>query len=139
MGGGVMPHNVQCRGASRNGRRFPRHFGALILISLLLISLCACRKRQLTTVLDVTKPDTLNLTTAPKQGISVYSLSLRIHGELDGVADISGTILSTQRIAGHFDIRRGGDYYMTNCVIQYSPGQVRSGTVSVEYEFRTTD
>src|SRR5688572_3002026 len=127
----------------RNPKKFrspkPEMRPSILPVSLLVVSLCGCGNKQTSQIADVTKPATLQLTTAPQQGTSVHNLSLRIRGQIDGVAYISGTILSTQRISGEFDIKAGGDYYTTNCIVQYSPEQVKSGRVAVKYEFRTID
>jgi hypothetical protein len=81
---------------------------AFIALSL-AVSLCGCGRKQTAQVADVTKPTTLTLTTAPRQKDSVHGLSLRIRGQVDGAAMISGSIVQTQCITGNFDIRAGGD------------------------------
>jgi len=111
-------------------------FAAIIAFAWLL---AGCGKPQSTQISDVTKPATLTLTPAPGQSTSVHAFSLRIHGKLDGSADIWGTDLRTNRFTGKFEMSRSGNYYATNCVIEYRPVGVRTGQVSIEYEFRCVD
>jgi hypothetical protein len=108
-----------------------------IAILLATAALCGCGRKQSTRVADVTQPATLSLSPARSQGDSVHGLALRIHGRIDGAAMISASVLPTQHVAGAFEIQYSGDYYETHCAIQYSPENVRSGNVTVDYEFRT--
>lgn len=94
-----------------------------------------CGKRQTAQVADVTKASVVTLT-APADRPLVHGITLRFRGHLDGVATVSGTNVQTQKLTGDFDVRTDGDWYSTNCVLQYSPESVRTGTVSIEYEFR---
>jgi len=108
------------------------------LLSFLVVFTC-CGKRQTTQIVDVTKPTTLTLTPAPGQGTSVHSFSLPIRGKIDGSAQFWGTGLQTNHFTGKFEMQHRGDYYATNCVIEYRPVGVRTGQISIEYEFRCVD
>ena len=111
-------------------------FVAIIAFALLL---AGCGHPQSTQISDVTKPATLTLAPAPGQGTSVHGFSLRIRGKLDGSADIWGTDLQTNRFTEQFEMTRSGDYYTTNCIIEYRPVGVRTGQIFIEYEFRCVD
>ena len=103
---------------------------------LLVMLLTGCGKPQTTQIADVTKPTTLVLTPAPGQSALVHGFSLRIRGKIDGEAKVWGTELPTNTFTGKFEMRRSGDYYASNCVIEYRPVGVRTGQISIEYEFR---
>ena len=105
-------------------------------IAAFVLLLAGCGKPQSAQISDVTKPATLTLTPAPGQSTAVHAFSIRIRAKLDGSADIWGTDLQSNRFSGKFEITRGGDYYGTNCVIEYRPVGVRTGQISIEYEFR---
>lgn len=107
-----------------------------IYLLLLLFVAVGCNNRQTTQIADVTKPATLSLSPAPRQGVSVYGLSLHISGEIEGEAEIWGDELGTNRITGKFEVKRNGDYYATNCVIEYRPIDVRAGRILIQHEFR---
>jgi hypothetical protein len=111
-------------------------FIAIAAFTLLLVG---CGKPQVAQISDVTKPATLTLTPAPGQSTSVHAFWLRIRGKIDGSADIWGTDLQSNRFTGKFEMTRSGDYYATNCVIEYRPVGVRTGKVSIEYKFRCVD
>jgi len=112
----------------------------LITILLLFIPLlCGCGRRRTIQVKDARKRAELTLTTAPNQKPSVHSLSVRIHGQVEGVAFISGSIVYTQRVSGRFDIKANHEYYNTNCTVLYSPESVQSGKFSVDYESGTIE
>jgi hypothetical protein len=105
----------------------------ILLLAALLV--CGCGKRRTAEVAEVTKASVVTLT-APADRRLVHGISLRFRGHLDGMAIVSGTNIQTQRLTGDFDVSTGGDWYSTNCVLQYSPESVRSGTVTIEYDFR---
>lgn len=119
------------------GLRDWRVKGIAALILLMAALIAGCGKRHTVGVPDVTKSTTLTLTTAPGQSASVHSISLRIRGKIDGTAQISGPPLQPKRVSGSFEIAHNGDYYSTNCVINYLPVGVRKGRVTVDYEFRS--
>lgn len=85
-------------------------------------------------VADVTQPCVLTLL-APPDSPYVHGLSVRIRGHLDGIATISLTNFPVQKLTGDFDVKIGGDWYTTNCVLNYSPQDVRAGKVKIEYYF----
>jgi hypothetical protein len=106
---------------------------------ILAVVLVGCGKRQTTRISDVTKPATLTLTPALGQGTNVHGLWFRIRGKTDGLADIWGTDLHTNRVGGRFEMKRSGEYYSPKCVIEYRPVGVRTGQISIEYEFGCVD
>jgi len=107
-----------------------------ISVLMLTAALSGCGKRQVTQIPDVTKPSTLTLAPAPGQGTKVHALWLRIRGKIDGPVEIWGTNLQTNRFSANFEMRYSGDYYSSNCVIEYRPVGVRTGQMSIKYEFR---
>src|SRR5688500_16964560 len=113
--------------------------GIAVLILLMAVAVTGCGKRQSAGIPDVTKSATLTLTTPPEQGARVHSISLRIHGKIDGTAQIAGPPLQPKRVSGNFEIVHNGDYYSTNYVISYLPVGVRKGRVTVDYEFRSSE
>jgi len=121
-----MKHLKDCR---------VKRMAALFLLMAAVVA--GCGKRQAVAIPDVTKSTTLTLTTAPGNRASVHGISLRIHGKIDGTAQISGPPLQPKRVSGNFEIVHKGDYYSTNCVLSYLPVGVRKGRVTVDYEFRS--
>jgi hypothetical protein len=61
---------------------------------------------------------------------------MRIHGKIDGQADIWGAELKTNTVMGTFEIRQSDAYYHTNYVINYAPKNVHSGTIEIDYAFQ---
>ncbi len=92
-------------------------------------------KRQKTQITDVTKPTKLILTSAYGSNLSVRGLALSIHARIDGQAEL--VIAShTNLIDGELKIERYGAYHSTNCAIEYRPIRVRTGQISIAYEFQ---
>jgi hypothetical protein len=103
---------------------------------LLLAMLVGCSRIQRVQVADVTKPETIILKALPSQSAThIHGISLRFRGQVDADAEISGKNVLTQRLKGSFDLKTGGDWYSDTCQLQYSPTNVHSGRVIIEYEF----
>jgi hypothetical protein len=92
---------------------------------------------QETVIPDVTKPTQLTLSPRPNQKGIVQGLTLRIQGNLDGAAQIlvSQELRPTNNVSGSFKIEYGGDYYDSNCIINFIPASVKGGNVTVQYRF----
>jgi uncharacterized lipoprotein YmbA len=108
----------------------------IICTLILLAMLTGCSHKHTVQVGDVSKPEMIIL--KPSQGQSaehITGISLRFHGQIDGEAMISGTNVLTQKLTGVFDLKTGGDWYSGSCQLQYSPTNVHSGQVVIEYEF----
>ena len=103
---------------------------------LMAVVVTGCGKRQSAGIPDVTKSATLTLT-APTEQTPVHRISLRIHGKIDGTAQLSGPPLQPKRVSGNFEVVHKGDYYSPNYVINYLPVGVRKGQVTIDYEFRS--
>jgi hypothetical protein len=103
---------------------------------MLTVLVTGCGKHQITQIPDVTKPATLTLSPAPGQSANVHSFWLHIRGKIDGTAEIWGADLQTNRFSGNFKMSRDGDFYSSNCIVEYRPIGVRTGRISIEYEFR---
>jgi hypothetical protein len=114
---------------------FSKAVGRLwIIICLAILSVCGCSQRQTTQISDVTKTNTMVLT--PSGATGSY-LDLHVHGHIDGVATLSGSwIQYPQKISNAVAFKQSGDHYDTNCVLVYSPATVKSGTLTVDNEFR---
>jgi hypothetical protein len=86
---------------------------------------------------DVTKTANVTLTTPPGYSAKVHGISVRVHGTIDGTAQISGTSMQAKRVSGRFEVTHSGDYYTTNFTLSYMPVGVRDGRVNIDYEFRS--
>ncbi len=104
----------------------------MILLSLLT----GCSHKQTVQVSDVSKPESLILKPGRGQSAThITGISLRFHGQIEGEATITGTNVLTQKLTGAFDLKTGGDWYTDSCQLHYTPTNVRSGRVIIEYEF----
>jgi hypothetical protein len=109
---------------------------------MILPLLAGCGKYQRIQIADVTKPVTLTLTPPLGHSTLVDAFSLHIWGEIDGSADIWGTDLETNHYTNgkwKFEILRSGPFNATNCVIEYRPEGVRTGKISIEYDFHCVE
>ena len=103
------------------------------LLALCVAFLIGCDKKAAFEIADVTKPST-NYINAPSNLHAIFNLELRVRGTIDGSAVISGPAVF--EVSGKFDQRSGpGDWYQTNFTLKYTPVNVRTGFVRVEYEF----
>ena len=108
----------------------------IICTLILLAILTGCGHKHTVQVADVTKPETIILKASRGQRAThIYGISLRFHGQIDGDAMITGTNVLTQKLTGAFVLKTGGDWYSDSCQLQYSPTNVHSGQVIIEYEF----
>jgi hypothetical protein len=93
-----------------------------------------CGRQQTLRVSDVSKAQTILLKADPRQS-HIYHISLRFRGQIDGRASISGKNVVTQSLQGKFDAATGGDWYTKTCELEYSPTNVHSGHMIIEFEF----
>ena len=108
----------------------------IICTLILLAVITGCSHKQTVQVGDVSKPETIVLKASRGQSTThIYGISLRFHGQIDGDATITGKNVTTQKLSGTFDLKTGGDWYSDSCQLQYSPTNVHSGQVIIEYEF----
>lgn len=84
---------------------------------------------------DVTQTNALNLV-ASHSGKFVSGLTLRVQGHLDGTGYLSAASFPTQVLSGTINWRMHEDYFQTNCVLQYRPVGVRTGSLTIQYELR---
>ena len=73
---------------------------------------------------------------------SVYALSIRITGHLEGKAEIQladreKTIGEPKTLSGDVHLQLKNDWYGNTCLIHYSPEAVKSGSLKIQYEFKT--
>ena len=108
----------------------------IICTFILLAMLSGCSHKQTVQIGDISKPETITLKAGRGQSATkITGISLRFHGQLDGEATITGKNVITQKLTGAFDLKTGGDWYSDTCQLQYSPTNVHSGQVVIEYEF----
>ena len=110
-------------------------------ISILLFLLTACGTYDgSVSVGDVTTEQSIVLKNS--KGGRVYSYSIRGTGHIDGKATatlmLDGKPYRTEQLDGPVRFKWGGDWYSDTAVIVYRPDGVRSGTLIIEYGFRTT-
>src|SRR5258705_399510 len=100
----------------------------IICTFIFLAMFTGCSRKHTVQVADVSKPEMIVLKASRDQSaIHISGISLRFHGQIDGDATISGTNVLTQKMAGTFDLKTGGDWYSDTCQLQYSPTNVHSG------------
>lgn len=105
---------------------------AFIAALTALVFAVGCGRRVTVQVPDVTKPITLTVSpgNAEARGVSV-----RIVGNIDGVAVLSGSgRYGTNRVQGRIDMNYRDDY-STNFTLYYAPETVRTGFVTMRYVF----
>ena len=108
----------------------------IICTLILLATLTGCSQKHTVQVSDVSRPETITLKASRGQNAThISGIWLRFRGQIDGDATISGTNVLTQKLTGTFDLKTGGDWYSDSCQLQYSPTNVHSGQVIIEYEF----
>jgi hypothetical protein len=108
----------------------------IICTLILLAMLSGCSHKHTVQIADVSKPETIILKASRGQSAThIYGISLRFHGQINGGATITGKNVLTQKLTGTFDLKTGGDWYSDTCQLQYSPTNVHSGKVVIEYEF----
>jgi hypothetical protein len=66
---------------------------------------------------------------------SVSGLTLGIQGHLDGTGYVYAANWPTQVLSGAVHWKVYHDWFETNCVIHYHPVGVRSGSLTIQYEF----
>jgi hypothetical protein len=87
-------------------------------------------------IADVTKQETIVLKKDPDQG-SIYSLTVRGEGKLDGEADIililNDRSHKTIRLSGNVELFWGGDWYSNQAKVKYKPISVTKGHLKLIY------
>lgn len=99
--------------------------------------LSGCSHKHTVQVADASKPETIILKADRGQNAAhISGISLRFHGQIDGDGTISSANIFTQKLTGTFDFEFRGDCYSdTYPPLQYSPLNVHSGKVLIDYEF----
>ena len=110
-----------------------RTISAIILVSIFAVLVCSCGRRSVV-IPDVTAGFSTNLTTTVTYK-HVDTIGLHVRGQLDGTGYIFSASWPTQALSGVVDWRIGHDWFETNCVIQYAPGRVKSGNLTIDYWF----
>jgi hypothetical protein len=90
---------------------------------------------------DVCKAETLRL--GGNLGFShTHRLTVRVTGQINGTAIITNPLAypgpTETVIAGSVDQEWSGDHYTDTAEIRFAPRDVRSGSLTVEYEFHCT-
>lgn len=99
-----------------------------------LIWSTGCGVRQEIAIEDVTKPLIIQLS-APLGDRPIQRLAFEIQGKLDGTGSFSGDGFDGKS-DGRVSIKVARDWSTTNYVIHYRPENVRSGTLTISYEFK---
>ena len=106
----------------------------IICTLILLVVIVGCSHKHTVQITDVSKPETIILKPSRVQ-ITSGGIGLHFYGQIDGDATISGTNISPQELRGTFDLKTAKEWYSDRCLLQYSPTNVHSGHVIIEYEF----
>ena len=111
-----------------------------ILILVLIALLAGCSgNSQVHNVADVTKSETILLKNVSSQP-DIYGMVVIGKGHIDGTAEIvlmlNGKPYKTETLSEDVSFRWSGDWYNDSATIEYKPLSVRSGNLSLEYEFK---
>jgi hypothetical protein len=115
------------------GQLLAKSPACLELLLLLLLSLLACTRRHSVQIADVSRTNTLRLQS--RHGEFVSGISLRLAGQLDGGASVWLNGGETQLLTGVVDWKTNQFLESSNCVLHYTPRDVRTGTLTVDYFF----
>ncbi len=110
------------------------------LIILMIAFICGCAPaRQAQVISDAARPCVLMLEKRAGQG-NVYSVSIRLEGHLEGVAEISlnsnGKPYRNERLSGNVKFSLDGDWYTDSAELKYRPISVKRGFLRVTYDFK---
>ena len=101
------------------------------LLGLLVLS--ACTKEHTLRLADVTKTNHFNLTS--RFGDFVSGISFHVTGRLDGSARLVLNGAETQVISDAVNWKVYQYLQSSNCVVDYLPESVKSGHLTVQYNF----
>jgi hypothetical protein len=119
------------RGCARRWPNMSMKSASIVALTALVLPV-GCRPRVAVQVPDVTKPITL---TVSRGNAEARGVSVRIRGNIDGVAVLSGSgRYGTNRVHGLID-ESYRDNYSTNFTLYYAPETVRTGIVTMQYVF----
>ena len=65
----------------------------------------------------------------------VSGISLRVRGHIDGEATLSAANWDKQVLKGTVDWQVYHDWFNGTCTLRYLPKDVKSGALTIEYEF----
>jgi hypothetical protein len=110
--------------------------GAVLVPSLLLAFWVLSPSRA--AVRDVRKPETIVLKKGSNQG-HIVSIHIHCFGEIIGDATIclmhGDEAYRTEKLTGTVNFTWGGEWYTDSAEIRYQPGDVKSGHLSITYDF----
>lgn len=115
------------------GRCLAKNSACFELLLLFMLCLLACTRRHSVQLADVSRTNSLRLQS--RHGEFVSGISLRLAGQLDGVASVWLNGGATQLVTGVVDWKTNQFLEDSNCVLHYTPRDVRSGTLTVDYFF----
>ncbi len=110
----------------------------IVLVALCFVAVAIALfldNTQTIKVTEVKKKTTITLN-APRKAKLIHGINLRIFGNLKGSATVSIGDRPPQNIASSFDVRYEGDWYSPTCEVHYTPLEVETGSLSIQYEFR---
>ena len=105
---------------------------AAIAAGSLLVILLGCSDRGAVVVSDVAATNDFTL---KSRGRLISGLALHVRGQLDGTGYIYAANWETQALSGTIDWKIYHDWFEKNCTLHYRPEGVRTGSVTIEYEF----
>ncbi len=110
----------------------------IVLVTLCFVAVAIALfldKTQTIKVTQVKKESTITLN-APPKAKQIHGISLRIFGNLKGSATVSIGDRPAEKIEDSFDLKYDGDWYSLTCDVHYTPIEVETGSLSIQYEFR---
>lgn len=118
-----------------------RHAARNIGIAVLLLPLAACVDyNRSVKVVDVRREEVVILKNTYRTD-HVHGINIRGSGNIDGEASISlilnGELYRTEILKGKVRFNWGGDWYSDKAEIRYTPKNVNSGELIIEYKFST--
>jgi hypothetical protein len=103
------------------------------LLGLSPLVLAGCDRARTIAVVNVTTTNSFCLV---PPGTSVSGLSLEFQGHIDGTAYVYAANWPTQALHGIVNWQIYHDWLERDCVLQYDPVGVRTGRLSIAYQFR---
>ncbi|KYC44080.1 hypothetical protein WA1_02760 [Scytonema hofmannii PCC 7110] len=107
-------------------------------IALLYLLTSCSVPYQTVRIKDVRKLENINISKASSQG-NIHSISIRGTGKLDGTANIGlivdGKLYKSEKAHNSINFKWDNDWYSNTAVIRYSPIDVKSGELTIDYRF----
>jgi hypothetical protein len=106
----------------------------LVLLTIFFVALY--NKKQLVTIDDVTNTTTIRLSN-PKPQEYFGAICILITGRIDGTASVgTGGYLDRHISSGKVYVKIHGEWYDQECLLEYKPVNVSSGSLKIRYYYR---